>query len=455
MDFIVAGKDCFSRNEEGKTIAQAFDEQGISMTPADVDRQNGWKLMHALFGDISKGIPTEGYVHQRCTNLIEQIQMAQHSMKRPGDIEKFNADQEGRHGDDALDACARINTMVLTSIGEIPIQNIRVGMLVWTREGLKPVVSCGKTGDRQTITVKFSNGQELTATPEHRILTRLGWKRLDSLGFGDRILSCKSSQSLNSSNLTESSFVAIPTQSNFLIGDTTRQPQTIGAKESEHCTKKSGNPSTAQFLSDFTYTTKTGTLSTITLKTLKQFRLGNIFQTMVKAVPSKFCGRKWLMLKNSQLQPTKHQSFGHGLKSILKTLCGNVLLLKKKSVKNAERNTSPQHLETQVNFAPVYAGHKTVKKVELTLKKENASSVAANLNQENTTEPSIVDTSVTEILAGSPCEPVYNLEVADCPEYFANGILVHNCRFGISSDPSHAITFAKALPVSRYQMIGC
>jgi len=28
-------------------------------------------------------------------------------------------------------------------------------------------------------------------------------------------------------------------------------------------------------------------------------------------------------------------------------------------------------------------------------------------------------------------------------------------RFGISSDPSHAITFAKALPVSRYQMIGC
>lgn len=28
---------------------------------------------------------------------------------------------------------------------------------------------------------------------------------------------------------------------------------------------------------------------------------------------------------------------------------------------------------------------------------------------------------------------VYNLSVADCPEYFANGILVHNCRYALMS----------------------
>ena len=104
MDFMVAGRDCFSRNEQGKTIADAFDAAGIRFQQAEVDRQNGWKLCHSLFGDISAGIPTRGYVHEQCVNLISQIQLAQHSIKRPGDVEKFNADLEGNGGDDALDA---------------------------------------------------------------------------------------------------------------------------------------------------------------------------------------------------------------------------------------------------------------------------------------------------------------------------------------------------------------
>jgi len=104
MHFIVGGKDCFNRNKDGKTIADAFDACGISMTPADVDRQNGWKLCHSLFGDIAANIPAKGYIHSRCKNLITQIGLAQHSLKRSGDIEKFNADGEGNGGDDAVDA---------------------------------------------------------------------------------------------------------------------------------------------------------------------------------------------------------------------------------------------------------------------------------------------------------------------------------------------------------------
>ena len=45
------------------------------------------------------------FVHQGCHRLIEQIQSAQHSDKRQGDIEKMNADEEGNGGDDALDSC--------------------------------------------------------------------------------------------------------------------------------------------------------------------------------------------------------------------------------------------------------------------------------------------------------------------------------------------------------------
>jgi phage terminase large subunit len=104
MDFMVAGRDCFSRNEDGKTIADAFDFEGISFTPAEVDRPNGWKLCHALFGDLSNNVLPKGYIHKRCPNLIAQIGLAQHSEKKSGDIQKFNANSEGIGGDDALDA---------------------------------------------------------------------------------------------------------------------------------------------------------------------------------------------------------------------------------------------------------------------------------------------------------------------------------------------------------------
>jgi phage terminase large subunit len=105
LDYFAAGRDCFSRDENGKTIANTFDEAGITLVPAEVDRINGWARLYEKFGDISKGIPPGLYVHQRCKNLIEQIQAAQHSEKRQGDIEKFNADKDGEGGDDCLDCC--------------------------------------------------------------------------------------------------------------------------------------------------------------------------------------------------------------------------------------------------------------------------------------------------------------------------------------------------------------
>jgi phage terminase large subunit len=104
LSFAVAGRDCFSRNEDGKTIADAFSENGIDFTVAEVDRANGWKRCHALFGDVSAGIEPKGYISAKCKHLISQIQLAQHSEKRAGDVEKFNADIEGNGGDDALDA---------------------------------------------------------------------------------------------------------------------------------------------------------------------------------------------------------------------------------------------------------------------------------------------------------------------------------------------------------------
>ena len=104
LSYIVAGRDCFNRNEEGKTIAVTFQEHGIDLAPAEVDRINGWARCLDGFGDLRLILAPIIYFHGSCVNLIMQIQQAQHSEKRPGDIEKFNANEEGEGGDDLLDA---------------------------------------------------------------------------------------------------------------------------------------------------------------------------------------------------------------------------------------------------------------------------------------------------------------------------------------------------------------
>ena len=117
LDYIAAGKDCFSRKQDGRTIAMDYEDNGISLVAVEIDRINAWSVMQQRLGDPAKGINPTWFIHQRCRNLIAQIPMAQNHEKRIGDIEKMNADENGEGGDDALE-CAR-NALVAEPAGPI------------------------------------------------------------------------------------------------------------------------------------------------------------------------------------------------------------------------------------------------------------------------------------------------------------------------------------------------
>jgi phage terminase large subunit len=115
LDFIAAGRDCFSAKETGETIADMYDHEGIPLVEAEIDRINGWAKFAARLGDPEKGFKPTLFVHERCQNLISQIPIAQHDEKRPEDVEKMDASPEDdTGGDDALD-CARF--VISTSPG--------------------------------------------------------------------------------------------------------------------------------------------------------------------------------------------------------------------------------------------------------------------------------------------------------------------------------------------------
>jgi len=61
-----------------------------------------------------------------------------------------------------------------------------------------------------------------------------------------------------------------------------------------------------------------------------------------------------------------------------------------------------------------------------TISKENAVTAASNLHATNIQECKLVAIHVLPIL-GADLKNVHDLTVEDCHEYFANGVLVHNC----------------------------
>jgi hypothetical protein len=100
----VAGADVFSRQGDGLTIAQQYSRHGITLTPASMDRLNGWAAVQQGLGDVENGVRPSLFIHSRCRRVIETLPALQHDPNRPEDVLKVDADEDGVGGDDAADA---------------------------------------------------------------------------------------------------------------------------------------------------------------------------------------------------------------------------------------------------------------------------------------------------------------------------------------------------------------
>lgn len=107
----VASPDAFAKrgNESGKTIADQYADNGISLTRANDDRINGASFLLKLLGrfgtEIETAIEPQIEISDRCVKLIENIPILQHDPNRPEDVLKVNIDEDGNGGDDPYDAC--------------------------------------------------------------------------------------------------------------------------------------------------------------------------------------------------------------------------------------------------------------------------------------------------------------------------------------------------------------
>jgi phage terminase large subunit len=100
---IPAGSDVFARHGLSETtIADRYAARGLRLSPAVTDRISGAARVMSLLGDERQ--PPRVRISRRCRRLIECLPALQHDPRRPDDVLKIDADDDGNGGDDPYDA---------------------------------------------------------------------------------------------------------------------------------------------------------------------------------------------------------------------------------------------------------------------------------------------------------------------------------------------------------------
>lgn len=265
-------------------------------------------------------------------------------------------------------ACLVPGTMIATDSGQVPIEKVKRGDLVLTRKGFRRVEWAGitKTATR-FVTIETSGGNKVTGTPEHPVWTKeSGWIRMDSLLDGCYSMHiCQRDHRDTQQQKSSSSKVSSTGASK--ASDTTKHSAGRRLKSDTgqtHCIARCGEKRAELFLKCMMSITRTATGITTRLRTWSASAVRCIMQsTMLSAN-----GTNRQKQKRTEMQP--EQSNGStNLTRSLTALC---------AAHSSNRDG--------VEFQSIVRG----------------------------------------IAITGPAVPVYDLQVEDAHEFFANGILVHN-----------------------------
>jgi len=281
------------------------------------------------------------------------------------------------------DCCFVAGTKILTDVGNKNIEDIEIGDLVMTRAGFSKVECCFMTGEKEVI-----SNVGLTGTYNHPVIVKkLGMDCIKHLTL------VSPSDTLHIWNETllyieEKSIIDTLIQKGDSLGNIFGV--TINGRSHRfHFIVKFGLIILAKYLKNIAFTIRTETHSIMMLKILNLFPFLNIPVTMLKNPTESFNQRRTLKLQGSLQKNGMDQSRGKsGTLNIVK-IFGEIANLFKSVVFNAVKNLYPKMVP------------------------ENIVHHITEINLEKKTEKDLKE--------------VYNIQVESDHEFFANGILVHNC----------------------------
>src|SRR6185369_13238724 len=89
----VAGMDVFSRQSNGFTIADQYEDLGIDLSHAFTGRTHGWAEIQRRLGDPAAGRQPTLFIHNRCARLIDTLPNLLSDSNDPEDVLKTDPDE--------------------------------------------------------------------------------------------------------------------------------------------------------------------------------------------------------------------------------------------------------------------------------------------------------------------------------------------------------------------------
>lgn len=325
-------------------------------------------------------------------------------------VEEFETPARVRfyHGADWGFACLGGGTLIMTDKGEIPIRDICPGDKVLTRKGYRRVVAFLPRGRKKVYTVDCGNGRPITATADHRFYTADGWKRVDKLKAVEEICVIQSSSMAGHTN-------AIPTGSTRItsIASGRRAAGTTNGFTTEIC----GKAHTGRFRQDVTFITSMVIRLIIALIISFVFLKATIRKSTTQTNWERYPQKRWQNTGDDTATiPQTGKSAGQRLLRRLKNgaayarnVARNILLLmpiKDSAPRNAGRKATPEiHKENMcAKFADELSSNRLTQDIRLV-------QMSAPISLQSLSE----------------WQDVYDLSIEGEHEFFANGVLVHNC----------------------------
>jgi len=387
---------------------------GVTSTPADNDVTRGISLTATL---LAEG---QLVVSDRCHGFISEV--AGYSWD-PKATEK-GEDKPLKVADHS---CFIAGTPVLTAAGERPIETIRPGDRVLTRDGWKPAEASGLTGTSEKVhRVELSNGQAFTGTGNHPIwVAGKGWIRLDALRYADKMVTWESVS--KSSFSTESSSADTQKPEVFPSSVTTRPESGTDSEASSVSTKRSGcTPTGSESRRGITSTTPTETTTTTSLPTSCASPLTSTWPTTVRNPAVKPSSDTGSTTSPAPSHGTGPKLVERGIPSTESRLGRGGRPFPSPAI-SAQRSTKPGLGIQEIVSARTPASPRGGETLDSTTRLEAVSSASPSSPSTGTAELDSAAVHVLRVTELPDEAPVWNLSVADCPEYFAAGVLVHNC----------------------------
>lgn len=317
------------------------------------------------------------------------------------------------------DFCLVAGTMVETSRGQVPIEQVAIGDRVWTRAGLRAVTEAGPTGEGLIYALETAGGRSLLGTRAHPVLTERGWVELQHLTVGDTLTAWGNTDRASDWSSTGRNSVDTQTPRCPLSGGT------FSPSEDTACTEPCGSTPEVPSRPDTSSITRTATTST-TGSTTSCSSSAASTRACTPSNPSESPSLESPSSSPASPPPrgTPRQMVGPGTPITLETSQPTPSSSREPAwcaEEASSRNESPR-------CAVVGASPSSDCSPESTTSTAHAEDADPPIGATGTSSaPATAVDHVARVRRTGVVSQVFNLRVDGDPEFFANGILTHNC----------------------------